>query len=57
MKADTHPDYHLINVKMTDGTIGPDEIDLGRRRGDPLALGYRPFRCHPGHGTGGQHLA
>ena len=21
MKADTHPDYHLINVKMTDGTV------------------------------------
>ena len=21
MKADTHPDYHTINVKMTDGTI------------------------------------
>jgi large subunit ribosomal protein L31 len=21
MKTDTHPDYHMINVKMTDGTI------------------------------------
>ena len=20
MKADTHPEYHIINVKMTDGT-------------------------------------
>ena len=21
MKADTHPDYHFIDVKMTDGTV------------------------------------
>jgi len=21
MKADTHPEYHMINVKMTDGTV------------------------------------
>ncbi len=21
MKADTHPDYHMIKVQMTDGTV------------------------------------
>ena len=24
MKKDLHPDYHVIDVKMTDGTVVPD---------------------------------
>ena len=32
MKKDIHPDYHVIDVKMTDGTVVQDEIHLGQRR-------------------------
>jgi hypothetical protein len=31
MKADIHPDYHMIKVVMTDGTEYDDPLDLGRR--------------------------
>ena len=29
MKADTHPDYHMITVQMTDGTSL--DLDIGRQ--------------------------
>ena len=38
MKADTHPDYHEINVVMTDGTEFKTRSTWGGRRA--LRLGY-----------------
>lgn len=37
MKKDTHPDYHFIDVKMTDGTIVKMRSTWGKE-GDQLAL-------------------
>ena len=37
MKKDIHPDYHLIDVKMTDGTIVPMRSTYGKE-GDSLRL-------------------
>ena len=34
MKADTHPDYHMITVKMTDGTEFQTRTTWGKE-GDP----------------------
>jgi ribosomal protein L31 len=31
MKADTHPEHHTINVKMTDGTIVENETNIAWR--------------------------
>jgi len=39
MKADTHPEYHMINVKMTDGTVVQMKSTWGKE-GDQLA-GHR----------------
>ncbi|MDO6726831.1 MAG: 50S ribosomal protein L31 [Cognatishimia sp.] len=50
MKKDTHPEYHLINVKMTDGTIVPMQSTWGKE-GDQLALDIDPS-VHPAW-TGG----
>ena len=45
MKADTHPDYHMINVKMTDGTVIQMKSTWGAE-GDQLALDIDPS-AHP----------
>ena len=45
MKADTHPDYHVIDVKMTDGTILKMRSTWGSE-GDTLSLDVDPT-VHP----------
>ena len=45
MKADIHPDYHEINVVMTDGTEFKTRSTLGTA-GDVLRLDIDP-KSHP----------
>ncbi len=45
MKKDTHPDYHFIDVKMTDGTIVKMRSTWGKE-GDQMALDIDPS-VHP----------
>ncbi|MFT5785535.1 MAG: large subunit ribosomal protein L31 [Ascidiaceihabitans sp.] len=54
MKTDTHPDYHLINVKMTDGTIFQMKSTWGAE-GDQMALDIDPT-VHPAWTGGGGRL-
>jgi large subunit ribosomal protein L31 len=51
MKQDTHPDYHLIKVVMTDGSEFTTRSTWGKA-GDVLHLDIDP-RSHPAW-TGGQ---
>ena len=50
MRKDIHPDYHLIDVKLTDGTIIQMKSCYGKE-GDTLALDIDPS-VHPAW-TGG----
>lgn len=50
MKKDIHPDYHLINVKLTDGTVVQMKSTWGAAD-DQLALDVDPS-SHPAW-TGG----
>lgn len=50
MKKDIHPDYHLINVKLTDGTLFQTYSTWGAE-GDTLSLDIDPS-SHPAW-TGG----
>ena len=50
MKKATHPEYHLIDVKMTDGTIVQMKSTWGKE-GDQLSLDIDPS-VHPAW-TGG----
>lgn len=50
MKAEIHPDYHLINVKMTDGTTYGVRSTWGKE-GDTMSLDIDPT-VHPAW-TGG----
>ncbi|HYI46843.1 MAG TPA: 50S ribosomal protein L31 [Allosphingosinicella sp.] len=50
MKADTHPDYHLIKVQMTNGTVFETRSTWGKE-GDTLQLDIDPT-AHPAW-TGG----
>jgi len=50
MKADTHPDYHMITVVMTDGTEYETRSTYGKE-GDRLVLDIDPT-THPAW-TGG----
>ena len=50
MKADTHPEYHTINVKMTNGDVVEMKSTWGAE-GDTLALDIDPS-VHPAW-TGG----
>jgi large subunit ribosomal protein L31 len=60
MKTDAHPDYHMIKVQMTDGTVFETRSTWGKE-GDTLTLDIDP-KVHPawtgGHGkmvdSGGQ---
>jgi large subunit ribosomal protein L31 len=45
MKADTHPDYHMIKVQMTDGTVFETRSTWGAE-GDTLHLDIDP-KTHP----------
>ena len=50
MKADTHPEYHVITVKMTDGTEYQTKSTWGKE-GDVMSLDIDPT-SHPAW-TGG----
>lgn len=50
MKADIHPDYHLITIKMTDGTEYQTKSTWGKA-GDVMSLDIDPL-AHPAW-TGG----
>ena len=52
MKAEIHPEYHLIEIKMTDGTIYKTRSTYGKE-GDTLSLEIDPT-VHPAW-TGGTH--
>ncbi|PRX33789.1 large subunit ribosomal protein L31 [Meinhardsimonia xiamenensis] len=54
MKKDIHPDYHLIEVKLTDGTVVQMRSTWGKE-GDTLALEIDPS-SHPAWTGGGQRL-
>jgi len=54
MKNDIHPDYHMINVKMIDGTIVPMRSTYGKE-GDTLTLDIDPT-VHPAWTGGNQRL-
>jgi large subunit ribosomal protein L31 len=54
MKPDTHPDYHLVKVIMTDGTEFTTRTTWGKR-GDTLHLDVDP-KSHPAWTGGQQHL-
>ena len=45
MKSNTHPDYHLIKVQMTDGTVFETRSTWGKE-GDTLQLDIDP-KVHP----------
>jgi large subunit ribosomal protein L31 len=45
MKSEGHPNYHFINVVMTDGTTYKTRSTLGKE-GDTLALDIDP-KSHP----------
>ena len=51
MKSNTHPDYHMIKVQMTDGTVFETRSTWGKD-GDTLQLDIDP-KVHPAW-TGGQ---
>ena len=52
MKKDTHPDYHTINVVMTNGTTYQTRSTYGKE-GAELHLDIDP-KTHPAW-TGGHH--
>ena len=54
MKSDIHPDYHEINVVMTDGTTYTTRSTWGKA-GDTLKLDIDP-RTHPAWTGGHQRL-
>jgi large subunit ribosomal protein L31 len=54
MKADTHPDYHMIKVQMTDGTVYETRSTWGKE-GDTLTLEIDPT-AHPAWTGGNQKL-
>jgi large subunit ribosomal protein L31 len=54
MKPDTHPDYHLVKIVMTDGTEFTTRSTWGKS-GDTLHLDVDP-KSHPAWTGGQQHL-
>lgn len=54
MKKDTHPDYHMITIKMTDGTTYETRSTYGKE-GDTLSLDIDPL-SHPAWTGGGAKL-
>jgi len=54
MKQGIHPEYHLIDVKMTDGTVVQMKSTWGAE-GETLALDIDPL-AHPAWTGGSQKL-
>ncbi|NCO21906.1 MAG: 50S ribosomal protein L31 [Rhodobacterales bacterium] len=54
MKKDTHPDYHMIAVKMTNGDVVQMKSTWGKE-GDQLSLDIDPS-VHPAWTGGGTRL-
>jgi large subunit ribosomal protein L31 len=54
MRKGIHPEYHLINVKLTDGTVVQMKSSWGKE-GDQLALDIDPS-VHPAWTGGSQRL-
>lgn len=54
MKSGIHPDYHIINVKLVDGTIVQMRSTWGKA-GDTMALDIDPS-VHPAWTGGNQRL-
>ena len=54
MKSDTHPNYHTITVKMTDGSEFTTRTTWGKK-GDVLHLDIDP-KSHPAWTGGHQQL-
>ncbi|MGR3540816.1 MAG: 50S ribosomal protein L31 [Hasllibacter sp.] len=54
MKADTHPDYHFIDVKLTNGDVVKMRSTYGSE-GDQLTLEIDPS-VHPAWTGGGARL-
>jgi len=54
MKKDIHPAYHMIDVKMTDGTIIKMKSTWGKE-GDQMSLDIDPT-VHPAWTGGGTRL-
>ena len=54
MKKDIHPDYHMIDVKMTNGDVVQMRSTWGKE-GDQLSLDIDPS-VHPAWTGGGQRL-
>ncbi|WP_298260831.1 50S ribosomal protein L31 [uncultured Litoreibacter sp.] len=54
MRKDTHPEYHTINVKLTDGTVLEMKSTYGAE-GDQIALDIDPS-VHPAWTGGNQRL-
>eukprot|EP00903_Cladosiphon_okamuranus_P020960 g19252.t1 len=54
MKKDTHPEYHVIDVKMTDGTVIQMRSTWGKE-GDQLSLDIDPS-VHPAWTGGSSRL-
>lgn len=54
MKQGIHPDYHVIDVKMTDGTVFRTKSTWGKP-GDQMALDIDPS-VHPAWTGGGTRL-
>ena len=54
MKKDIHPDYHFIEVKMTDGTTFRTRSTYGKE-GDTLVLDIDPT-AHPAWTGAGARL-
>ena len=54
MKKDIHPDYHVIDVKMTDGTVFQTRSTYGAE-GEQLNLDIDPT-VHPAWTGGGTRL-
>lgn len=54
MKQDIHPDYHVIDVKMTDGSVVQMRSTWGKE-GESLQLDIDPS-AHPAWTGGNQKL-
>ena len=54
MKQNTHPDYHFIEIKMTDGSKYKTRSTFGKE-GDTLSLDIDPT-VHPAWTGGTQRL-
>jgi len=54
VKTDTHPDYHMIKVQMTDGTVFETRSTWGKE-GDTMQLDIDPL-AHPAWTGGNKQL-